>query len=125
MGRKGVLTVGLRYTCGDCGREVRFDAVEALTLLDVRRIGGIAKALEIVYRCDCSKRPHKRTFRYESEAYKRMVGELRPVLPYRAFGPSGAILEADQAEYALFVMEVRSISTVAEMGFRVELGSDD
>lgn len=125
MGRQ-VLRVGLRYTCGDCGREIGIASVEALTSLDVRRASGsVVKAVEIVYDCECSTHPHKRTFRYEPEAYKRMVGELRPVLPYRSFGPSNSLMAHDQDDYARFVAEVRSISTVAEMGFRVELGSDD
>lgn len=65
------------YQCSVCGREVLFSSVEVM--------GRLGESFTCHHTCDCTPgKVFERQFQTDEDAIRRLLGKLRPTLPYRA-----------------------------------------
>lgn len=113
------------YRCPECKRELTFDRVRTMSSSDIRRPDGtVEKAFVVGYVC-CAGRQRTATCIYEPTAYRRLIGNLRPVMPYTTSGDVIGFMPEDREYLARAIARCRAVKTCDDLGFKVELGSDD
>lgn len=103
---------GLAYLCPRCRREILFSWVEYMGRIEEGQF-------VLMYKCGCdSNLLHEHNLEVEHGALKRLLGGLRPVLPYRAAPARACPLRPEQElQIGVFQWELEQLSGVREFLF--------